>query len=137
VLLLLTLGLLVVGTACDLRRREIPDVVPLALLALGVISRALHVSPLGWLSLVLGFGAGAAIGVVMFWSGGFGGGDAKVLAALGAIVGPLDLWWIFVCIALAGGALALIAHARGKRDLAYGPALLFGFIAFLAVRGLH
>jgi prepilin peptidase CpaA len=133
--LLIALACLAAGMVYDLRRREIPDIVPLALLTLAIAARAMQWSAPGWVSLALGLTLGAAVGLLLFWSGGFGGGDAKVLAALGAIVGPRDLLSVFVYIALSGALLALIALARGKRDFAYGPALMLGFGLFLVVRG--
>jgi prepilin peptidase CpaA len=132
----ITLAFLVGGMLWDLRRREIPDIVPLALLALAVTARVMQWSAAGWVSLALGFSLGAAIGLLLFWSGGFGGGDVKVLAALGAIVGPRDLVSVFVYIALVGAVLALIAWLRGQRDFAYSPALMLGFAVFLVARGL-
>jgi len=128
-------ALLVIGTVCDLRKREIPNVIPIALLASAVVSTALAWSPRGWLSLGLGLGLALAIGMLLFWRGGFGGGDVKVLAALGAIVGPGPLLPLLFYVAIAGGVLALVAVMRGQKDFAYAPAITLGFLAFLISRG--
>ncbi len=80
-------------------------------------------------------GSGAALGllvsVVLFYVSNFGGGDAKLIIGLGALLGPVALWIVLFWMALAGGVLALIALARGHRDYAYAPAIAAGFIGYL------
>jgi prepilin peptidase CpaA len=132
----MTFALLVVGTVWDLRKREIPDAIPVALLALAVASTALGRSTHGWLPLLLGCGLALAIGMLLFWRGGFGGGDVKLLAALGAVVGPAPLVSLLFYVAIAGGLFAVVALARGKSDLAYAPAITLGFLAFVITRGV-
>ena len=73
---------------------------------------------------LLGLGLGAAV----FYFGGLGGGDVKLLAAIGAVVGPWTLLSILTWMAVAGGILALVAAARRKRHFAYGPAIAFGVL---------
>ena len=57
-----------------------------------------------------------ACSAALFYLGGLGGGDVKLMAALGAVVGPMallcDLFWM----ALAGGLLALVANLAGKES---------------------
>jgi prepilin peptidase CpaA len=130
-LLLVALALLALGTASDLRRREIPDGIPLALLGVAVCGTALGWSPVGWVSLAAGLALALALGIALGWRGGFAGGDVKVLAALGAVVGPRDLFTLLFYVAIAGAALALVAVRRGQRDLPYMPAMAIGFLIFL------
>ena len=82
-------------------------------------------------------GVGVSIGVFLFWLGGFGGGDAKLLAALGATLGPRALLPFLFYAAIAGGLLAGVALVRGKRDLAYAPAMALGLLVFLMIRGMR
>jgi prepilin peptidase CpaA len=131
----LTLILLLVGTTCDLRRREIPDAVPLALLVIAVFAKGLGFSDQSWISLVGGWAIGLAIGVVLFWFGGFGGGDVKVLAAVGAVIGVPAIGAVLVYTAIAGGGIALIAVLRGVKEVPYVPAITAGFIASWISRG--
>ena len=49
-------------------------------------------------------------------------------AAIGAAVGPGSLLSILAWMALAGGILALVAAARGKRVFAYVPAIAAGVV---------
>jgi len=61
----------------------------------------------GWL-------AGAALFFPFFALGGMGAGDVKLLAALGAWLGPMESVWLAMYAAAAGGAVGLIvAVARG------------------------
>jgi prepilin peptidase CpaA len=85
-----------------------------------------------WLGLLSGFLLGGALGTGLFALGAFGGGDVKLIAALGAILGPVGLIYMLFWTALAGGALALAAAARRQREFAYVPAIALG-LAFYAL----
>ena len=103
-----------VATVCDLRTRRIPNWLTFgaALAAIaysgfdGGIS-GVGTSAAGWL-------AGAALFFPFFALGGMGAGDVKLLAALGAWLGPAESVWVAMFAAAAGGVLGLIvALARG------------------------
>lgn len=131
--LLLTgvLMLLAVASIYDLRTREIPDWIS-ALLVLGAAAAAAaNVAGIRFWTVSTGATCGLAIGYVLFRFADFGGGDAKLIAALGALLGPLGLLFLLFWMALAGGLLALIALARGQRDYAYGPAIAAGYVGYL------
>jgi prepilin peptidase CpaA len=78
---------------------------------------------------------GLLIGAALFRFACFGGGDAKLIVAIGALLGPVGLWIALFWMALAGGLLALIALARGQKDYAYAPAITAGFAAYLVYPG--
>jgi Flp pilus assembly protein protease CpaA len=69
---------------------------------------------------------GFALTAVLFWLGGIGGGDVKLVTALGAWLGPWGLLQALFWIALAGGVLAAVAKWRRQPDFAYVPAILAG-----------
>jgi prepilin peptidase CpaA len=99
---------LVAGSAAwsDLRTRRIPNTVTVGglLLALGLRAAA------GWAPLLDGLeGAGLALllTVPFFVLGALGGGDTKLLAAIGAFMGPAKFVGCMLLIALLGGAIAL------------------------------
>ncbi len=108
------LSVALVACVSDVRKRRIPN-----LLTFGAALAALVVH------LVTGgaSGAGVAIGgwllgtalfLPFFFVRGMGGGDVKLLAALGAWLGPRDVLWLAIYSSMAGGALALgVALARG------------------------
>ncbi len=84
---------------------------------------------------LLGIIVGLAVGAGIFSLGAWGGGDVKLIGAIGAAVGPRMLLWILLWTAVAGGMLALVAMARGKRHFAYGPAIAIGFLVETAWPG--
>ena len=128
---------LVLATISDFWKREIPDAIPIALIGWAIGMTAFGTPSQGWISLAFGFGLGLAIGAFLFWIGGFGGGDAKLLVALGATLGPRAFLVFLLYVAIAGGLLAAVALIRGKRDLAYAPAMALGLLVFMMMRGLR
>lgn len=124
---LVILVVVAIATATDLRSRRVP-----IWLTLGTIFGGLALSqsagmPGIWVSLI-GLGAGVLVLLPMVLLGGFGGGDALLLGAIGTWQG-----WQFVVAttlwtAFAGGILALIAWRHGQRSFAYVPAIAIGTI---------
>jgi len=119
----LTLSL-AVAAVIDLRSQRIPNLltIPAALLALGY--HLLIQGPQGlWFSLA-GFGLGFGLMLVPFLCGVMGGGDVKLMAVVGAFLGPQTVLAAFLLTSLAGGAYALLVLARR-------PGLLRGVFARL------
>ncbi len=95
------------AAATDIRSQRIPNylTVPAALAGL-----AFHLlAPSGWGILVslAGFGVGFALLLLPALMGGSGMGDVKLLAALGAWLGPAYTFAAFALAALAAAAMAL------------------------------
>jgi leader peptidase (prepilin peptidase) / N-methyltransferase len=121
----------------DLRSWRLPDVLTLPLVAAGVVASWLGLlpgtDPTGAITgAILGYVALASIG----WAyrrlrhrDGLGLGDAKLLAAAGAWLGPLDLPWVLVLAAPLGLGLALMRSRRLRGDTAipFGPPLALAF----------
>jgi prepilin peptidase CpaA len=101
----------VVAGAWDLRTRRIPNLLTFgaALAALAVHAYAGGFAG-AWMS-VAGWLVGAAFFLPFFALGGMGGGDAKLLAALGAWLGPAAIVWVALYSSLAGGVMALVVGA--------------------------
>jgi prepilin peptidase CpaA len=106
----------IAAVACviDLRKRRIPNWLTISAAGSGL---AYHLFVSGFSG--LGFAAaGWIVGVAIFFLPfvlrGLGGGDIKLLAALGAWLGPLDIAWLSLYTGVAGGMLALVVSvARG------------------------
>jgi prepilin peptidase CpaA len=132
------IALLIALSACvtDVRSRRIPNVLTFgsaaAALAFGLASGGFQ--GLGWAA------AGWAVGAVLFFPlfalGGLGAGDVKLLAALGAWLGPGLAVWVALLAALAGGPLAVaVALSRGYARQALGN--LWGLLTYWRVLGLR
>jgi Flp pilus assembly protein protease CpaA len=93
----------------DLRRRVVPNALTLPLLAAGL---AWGVARGPWPEALLGLAVGAAVGVGGWLVGGLGGGDAKLMMALGAWLGPGPALAAFSLAALAGAAWGAAVLAR-------------------------
>jgi prepilin peptidase CpaA len=110
-------ALLLAAAACwtDLRTRRIPNHLVLAGFATGLVLNA-GAAGLSGIGRAL---AGAAVGLALFLPfmllGGMGGGDVKLMAALGSLVGPGDVVKLALATALAGGVLALLRVLREGR----------------------
>ena len=107
----------------DARRLLIPNWTAAAV-ALAFLPAAL-MGGLGLAALGLHYGVGLvllAIGLVLFWRGILGGGDVKLLAAVGVWIGLDDLLLYLVVMSFLGGALALTVMAAARLKRAW-PAL--------------
>ena len=104
----------IVAATIDVRTRRLPNALTGPLLLAGLIWSA-------------AFGAGVLDGVAgtltaglpffLFWLlRGYGAGDAKMMMALGAWVGAAGGTVVLLCVALAGGVVAL-AYALARRQL--------------------
>ena len=125
------LALVLIAVVRDLRTREIPDSIPVCLFLVALASTLLQLDTTDWLARLLGLTLGLGVGATLFYLGAMGGGDAKLLAGLGAVTGWLPLLSVLFYTALAGGLLGYVALKRGAKDLAYAPAIGVGFATWL------
>ena len=137
------LGLLVaacaVGAVCDLCYRRIPNWLTLPALPAACLVAGLDAGWTGLAWAAAGAGLGAALLVGPWRLGWVGAGDVKLLAAVGALGGPLFLFPAFAGGAVVGGLMAAVVAARPhgpagsvawhRRPLPYGAALALGALA--------
>lgn len=90
------------AAALDLWKREIPN-----WLTLGAILAGLLLNP--WRTSLGGLGLAALIFLPIFYMRWLGGGDVKLMGAVGALAGPANLLMIFVLDSILGGLVALAA----------------------------
>ena len=131
--LLAALLLLLVATVCDFRTREIPDWISIAIAFVAVTAASAGWLVIGFLLVVSGGALGLSIGYGLYRFARLGGGDAKLIAALGLLVGPVGLLIVLFGMAIAGGILSVIAIYRKQKDYAYVPAITAGFVWYLAL----
>jgi prepilin peptidase CpaA len=137
-------ALLALAAICDVRAYRIPNEIPLGIaLLFATAATAGLVEPLT--PHLESFAIAATVGIVLFCLGVWGGGDAKLLAAVALFLEPRGLLAYALLVALAGGALALVVllgHAingllcgakpgeRAHLKLPYGVALAAGGLAW-------
>ena len=112
-----------IAAGVDLRRREIPDVLPLSLFLVTVLLALLNVIPTDWTSRFLGLGLTLILTLPGFQRNALGGGDVKLLAALAFWFGLAGTIGILFWTAITGSVLAVISGLCGRRDLAFAPAI--------------
>lgn len=104
------------GAAFDLRCRRIPNGLTLALALAGLIAAAVR-PDITLVQSLAGFGIGLVVPFLLFALGMLGAGDAKLLAAIGAWVGPAAMLWVLLLTGVAGGVLALAMAIYQRRLL--------------------
>ena len=103
-----------VAAVTDYRSGKIYNWLTLPALALGLIVAGFE----GWatiLSATAGVGVAAAVFIPLFLTGIFGGGDAKLLMALGTVLGAGGVF-LLICVSIliagAGAVALLFVHRR-------------------------
>jgi prepilin peptidase CpaA len=145
------------ATVDDLARRQIANWIPIAALAGGL---GWQIGQNGWrgaLTALYGAAAGFAVFLIFYLLGGMGGGDVKLMAGFGALLGAgrlleAALWTAGVGGILAVGAIALkplvrairrrgdpspVPLGRGFRgdSIPYAPAITLGVWLALVPKG--
>jgi prepilin peptidase CpaA len=110
----LALATSLVACVTDLRSRRIPNILTFGSAAAALGFQAMTGGATGAVSASLGWVVGLALFFVPFALGGLGAGDVKLMAALGAWLGPRDALMLALYAGAAGGVLAIVvALARG------------------------
>jgi prepilin peptidase CpaA len=115
-------AIVVVVLACvpDVWSRRIPNALTFGAAAAAV---AFHVATGGWSGVgnsLTGWLVGAVLFFPMFALRGMGAGDVKLLAAVGAWLGPTQVFWVALITSMVGGVLGLIvALAHGYAAKAF------------------
>lgn len=160
---------LLIISITDTLRGKIPNLATLTLVIVGLGYNLRSGGLTGGVLSAAGLLTGLALFLAPYLMGGIGGGDIKALAALGALIGPIAIFQVFLLTGLIGGAMALLhlalsqnpgARLRSWREktwclvnrdhvnnkgmtqtqprikYSYGPAIAFGFFAFISWGGL-
>lgn len=107
------LCLIVIPSAVsDYRWRRVPNWITLPGIVLGI---ALNCFALGLPASMEGLGVAMGVYGLLYLLRALGGGDVKLMTAIGAVVGPAHWLRIFILTAFAGGLAALVYIAlRGR-----------------------
>jgi prepilin peptidase CpaA len=127
--------ILAIATVTDLRERRIPNRLTYPAMLLAIAWHAALSGPPGMLHSVSGLGVGLGAMLAPYLMGVMGAGDVKLMAAVGAFLGPAGALAAFVCATLAGGVYALgvlVFHTAALRRVA---AAMRDSVGLLAVTG--
>ncbi len=109
-LVILLIGILI-ATYRDIKIREVPDTVSYGLIIIGLLGglciAIVEKDVMIFIQHLAGFGIGALIGTIMYYTRQWGGGDAKLMMGVGAIVG----FWLNNYILIAFFFLLIICGA--------------------------
>ena len=97
----------------DLRRRQISNWIPGSAFASGLILQTVQHGWRGAGSALLGTLAGAGVFLIFYLLGGMGGGDVKLMAGFGALLGTKRLLEAAMWTAGCGGVMALAVITAG------------------------
>jgi prepilin peptidase CpaA len=110
--LLLLLGLAAIE---DVRSRRIPNalvmsgiVLAMTLHFLAMIQASGPLAGPAWWSAIAGMAAGLALMLPLYALRGMGAGDVKLMAMVGAFIGPGPVVWATLCTLIAGGILSIV-----------------------------
>jgi prepilin peptidase CpaA len=131
----------VAAAADDLARRQIANWIPAAALAGGLGWQIAQHGWWGWLYALGGAAAGFGVFLIFYLLGGMGGGDIKLMAGFGALLGAGRLLEAALWTAATGGLLALgvlafrslrqrvggaVAAGPSDDSIPYAPAIALG-----------
>lgn len=127
--------LLIVAACTDIINGIIPDVITYPGMLAGLIMAFFTIGIKSALMGMLGFGSFFFL-LALLSRGGMGGGDVKLVALIGAFLGPFNSGLVFVLSSLTGGLWAVIMllfkGAGRKTEIRFGPFLaLAAFIIYL------
>jgi prepilin peptidase CpaA len=133
----------------DLARRRIANWIPVAALSGGFGWQIGQHGAWGAVQALSGSVAGFAVFLIFYLLGGMGGGDVKLMAGFGALLGWPGVMWAALWTALAGGFLAVGAllvravlrlvfkkgrgekNGEAKESIPYAPAIALGVLLAL------
>lgn len=105
--ILLTI-ILVVAAVYDLRFQKIPNLLTYPTMGIAIVYHFVINGIDGLLFSAGGLAIGIALLLLPYLMGGMGAGDAKLMGAAGAVLGPGGVFMAFLFTAIIGGVYALI-----------------------------
>jgi len=117
VFLIIFLSIILIAAAVnDLRFQKIPNLLTYPSMAIAVGCHVVMNGLDGLLFSAGGLALGIAVLILPYLMGGMGAGDAKLMGAVGAILGAKGVFIAFLFTAIAGGIYAMILLLVRRRD---------------------
>ena len=119
-------SILIVAAIIDIRIQKIPNILTFPAIVVGLTYHSVANGLSGFIFSSEGLAMGIAIFLIPYMMGGMGAGDAKLMGAVGAMIGPKGVMIACLFTAIVGGVYALIV-------LLFNMQYLKGFITRSAI----
>jgi prepilin peptidase CpaA len=107
-LILLLLTILGISAIIDFRSQKIPNLITFSAMIIALLYHFFTIGIDGLIFSALGLGTGIGLLLIPYMLGGMGAGDAKLMGAVGAVLGSKGVFVAFLLTALIGGIYAVI-----------------------------
>jgi prepilin peptidase CpaA len=114
--LALAAAVVLAAAVYDVRTRRIPNWLTLTGVLTGIVVNLAHLGVEGLTIALLGLGLAMLVYFPMWMLRAMGAGDVKLMAAIGALIGPRDWFLVFLLTAVYAG-IAGFAYAASKGHL--------------------
>jgi prepilin peptidase CpaA len=114
IIIFMVSAVLLTAAVTDLRSQRIPNWLTFPAFLLGLAYHAGQQGMQGVFFSLEGAAAGIALLLVPYLMGGMGAGDAKLMGAVGSLLGPKMVLTAFLFTAIVGGAYAILVLAQKK-----------------------
>lgn len=111
----ITLIMIFAAAVYDIRYGRIPNWMTFPAIVAGLTYHTATAGVPGLMSSLAGTATGFSVFIVFYALGGMGAGDVKLMAAVGALLGPRETLYAALFTAIAGGIYAL-AHLVSKKN---------------------
>ena len=111
ILLVVLTVILLTAAVFDIRFHKIPNWLTYPTMVGGVVYYTATRGLEGLLFSVEGVGVGLAVFIIPYLMGGMGAGDAKLMGAIGGLLGPKGVFKAFLFTAIVGGIYAIVLLA--------------------------
>ena len=101
------IGVLVLAMYTDLRSSRIPNWLTFPAMGIALLGHIWLAGVQGAIFSLLGLGAGFGLFLILYISGSIGAGDVKLMAAVGAVMGPYGALLSGILAVMVGGLYAL------------------------------
>lgn len=115
-LIILLLSILSISAVVDFRTQKIPNLITFPAVTISLSYHFFANGIDGLIFSTLGLGTGISLLIIPYMLGGMGAGDAKLMGAVGAILGSKSVFIAFLFTALVGGTYSLIIILLNRKQ---------------------
>ena len=111
IVVIILFSILIIASISDLFYKKIPNWLTFPSLVCGIFFQLILGGSDGLFSSLQGIAIGFVLTFILYLAGGLGAGDVKLMAAIGAFLGPKEIFLAFIFSSLLSGVYAIILLA--------------------------